>query len=313
MTSLPEPAPLAPDCEALRADLIANPLAPIWQLDAADARALHIQLTVEGRAGWLPPLADLPVSSEDLPGTDGVPPMRRYRREVADPSVCLLWFHGGGWVLGNLETTDATARTACAAKGWEVISVDYRCAPIDPFPAAINDALAAADWALAHHSRVVVGGDSAGGNLAAAVAQQRGGHPGLVGQVLVYPATDPTLGYPSASQFVDGPFLTRRDMEWFYDQYVPTASDRASVLVDLVRDYEDREVVPTAAIVLTVGHDPLRDEGVAYARMLAEAGASVSWIHAPELFHGAFSQSGFLPSAAARVDEVWSTAHRVFA
>ena len=313
MTSQPEPTPLAPDCEALRTDLIANPLAPIWQLDAAAARALHIQLTVDARAGWLPPLADLPVSSQDLPGGNRVPAMRRYRCDVPDPSVCLLWFHGGGWVLGNLETTEATARTACAATGWEVLSVDYRCAPLDPFPAAIDDALAAADWALEHHPRVVVGGDSAGGNLAAAVAQQRGGHPGLVGQVLVYPTTDPTLGYPSASQFVDGPFLTRRDVEWFYDQYVPTAADRASALVDLVSDFDSRAIVPTPAVVLTVGHDPLRDEGIAYARMLADTGAQVSWIHAPELFHGAFSQAGFLPSAAARVAEVWSTAHRVFA
>ncbi|MDI1290617.1 MAG: alpha/beta hydrolase fold domain-containing protein, partial [bacterium] len=163
-----------------------------------------------------------------------------------------------------------------------------------------------------HHARVVVGGDSAGGNLAAAVAQQRGGHPGLVGQVLVYPATDPTLGYPSAMEIVEGPFLTRRDMEWFYDQYVPGASDRSSMLVDLVGDFHVRAIEPTPAIVLTVGHDPLRDEGVAYAQLLADIGTPVTWLHAPELFHGAFSQSGFLRSAAARVDEVWSTAHRMF-
>ncbi len=305
-----EQSPLAADCDALRSDLIANPLAPIWQLDAAAARALHIQLTLDARSGWSPPLSDLPVSSEDLAASGRVPAMRRYQRDNAHGSVCLLWFHGGGWVLGNLDTTDATARTACAATGWEIVSVDYRCAPVDRFPAAIDDALAAADWALAHRARVVVGGDSAGGNLAAVVAQQRGAHPGLVGQVLIYPATDPSLGYPSATEFVDGPFLTRRDMEWFYDQYVPAASDRSSTLVDLVADFRDRGVEPTPAIVLTVGHDPLRDEGVAYAQLLADIGTPVTWIHAPELFHGAFSQSGFLPSAAARVEEVWSTAHR---
>ncbi len=303
-------APLAPDCEALRRDLIANPLAPIWQLDAAEARAMHIRLTIDARAGWVPPLSDLPVTWADV--SSARPPMRRYTRDGADGTTCLLWLHGGGWVLGNLETTDATARTACAATGWDVIAVDYRCAPADRFPAATNDVLAAADWALANYDRVVVGGDSAGGNLAAVVAQQRGGHPALVGQVLVYPATDPTLGYPSAGEFVDGPFLTRKDMEWFYDQYVPDASDRTSPLVDLVTDFHSRGIVPTPAVVLTVGHDPLRDEGIAYAELLADSGMPVTWIHAPELFHGAFSQSGFLPSAATRVEEVWSTAHRMF-
>lgn len=302
--------PLAPDCEALRRDLIANPLAPIWQLDAAEARALHIRLTIDARAKWVPPLSDLPVTSADV--SSAGPAMRRYTRDGADGTTCLLWLHGGGWVLGNLETTDATARTACAATGWDVIAVDYRCAPADRFPEATNDVLAATDWALANYDRVVVGGDSAGGNLAAVVAQQRGGHDGLVGQVLVYPAADPTLGYPSAGEFVDGPFLTRKDMEWFYDQYVPDESDRANPLVDLVTEFLSRGIVPTPAVVLTVGHDPLRDEGIAYAELLADSGMPVAWIHAPELFHGAFSQSGFLPSAATRVEEVWSTAHRMF-
>lgn len=311
MSSDSRVAPLSPDCEALRQDLTAHPLAPIWQLDAAQARALHIELTVAARTGWLPALADLPVTAADLPAEPGLPGLRRYRANSGDGSTCVLWLHGGGWVLGNLETTDAAARTACAATGWDVVAVDYRCAPVEPFPAAVVDALAAADWALGNYERVVVGGDSAGGNLAAVVAQQRGGHPSLIGQVLVYPVADPSLDYPSAREFVEGPFLTRRDMEWFYDQYVP--GDRSSTLVDLVTDFHLRGIEPTPAVVLTVGHDPLRDEGIAYAQLLADLGAPLTWIHAPELFHGAFTQSGFLPSAATRVDEVWASAHRMFA
>ena len=227
--------PLAPDCEAMRQGLIANPLPPVWELDAATARRLHREGTLAARVNWQPDLDALPVSSVDTPASDGLPARRTYRPDGADDDTpCLVWLHGGGWVLGDLDTADATARTASAATGWTVVSVDYRCAPVARFPDAVDDAVAAADAALREHRRVVVGGDSAGATLAAVVAQQRGSHPGLVGQVLVYPATDPRLRSPSAHQFVDGPLLTRHDMEWFYDQYLADDADRESPLADLV-------------------------------------------------------------------------------
>jgi acetyl esterase len=300
--------PLAPDCEALRQMLVANPLPSVWELDAAQARAMHRELSLAALPGWLPPLDELKVSTSDLAIGDGLPALRRYRAEPTNDSVCLVWLHGGGWVLGNLDTADPTARTACAATGWDVLSVDYRCAPDDPFPAAALDALAATDWALSNYDTVVVGGDSAGGNLAAVVARNLGAQPSLVGQVLVYPAVDPHLSTPSAHEFSDNPFLTRRDMEWFYDQYVPNHSDRADPLLDLVSSVDDLVGTPIPAVVLTVGFDPLRDEGIEYANRLLRNGGQVTWIHAPELFHGAFTQSGYLVSAAARVAEVWTAA-----
>ncbi|MDP1877424.1 MAG: alpha/beta hydrolase [Actinomycetota bacterium] len=310
-------APLAPDCARLREDLIAMAMPPIWELDAAEARMLYRERVLGSRDAWRPPLDRLPVLVDDLPQDLSLPAMRRYRAfdgdtdGVDDGDTCLLWFHGGGWVLGDLDTSDAVCRTACAATGWVVVSVDYRCAPISRFPAAVDDALAAADWALAAFARVIVGGDSAGGTLAAVVAQHRGSHAGLVGQVLIYPAVDPSLSTASAHEFVDGPFLTRRDMEWFYGQYLASATDATDPRADLVAGYAGRPAAAVPAVVFTVGHDPLRDEGIGYVRLLGDRGHAVEWIHAPDLYHGAFSSSGFLPTAAARADEVWAASRRL--
>jgi acetyl esterase len=159
----------------------------------------------------------------------------------------------------------------------------------------------------------VLAGDSAGGNLAAMVAQQLGGEAGIVGQVLIYPAVDPELSSDSAHQFAEGPFLSRTDMEWFYEQYLGSVADHADPLVNLKANLAGSAASRVPAVILTVGHDPLRDEGIAYARDLSRAGGDVTWIHAPELFHGAFSQSGVLPSSARRVREVWSAVQRKFA
>ena len=308
--------PLAADCEELRRDLITRELPPVAALEPAEARRLSREGNLAVAAAWQPPLDTLPVDVSDLPEVDGagaLAPMRRYvPRSDPRPATTLVWLHGGGWVLGDLDTTDAAARMACALTGFEVISVDYRCAPASRFPAAAQDVLAAVEWVLCARDRVVVGGDSAGGNLAGMVAQQRGEHPHLVGQVLVYPCTDPSLGSASAQSFVDGPFLSRSDMEWFYDQYLRDEADFTDPLVDLAGAASAAKLPAVPAVVLTVGHDPLRDEGIAYARLLARQDQQVTWIHAPELFHGAFTQSGILPSAALRVGEVWSAAERLF-
>jgi len=188
--------------------------------------------------------------------------------------------------------------------------VDYGCAPEHPFPRAVDDAIAGVDWLLGQGGDVVVAGDSAGATLAAVAARQLSARPGLVGQVLVYPATDPSLSSESAHEFVEGPFLTRRDMEWFYDRYLG-AGDRADPRADLAGHPSSSPSVP--AIVFTVGHDPLRDEGIDYARALADAGGEVEWIHAPDLYHGAFTQAGVLPTAGDRVRQVCAAAQRLFA
>jgi acetyl esterase len=302
-------APLAPDCAALRETLIGRRLPPVWQLEAEAARQLSRDGNLAVRAAWQPPVDGLAVTVTDLPAIGILPPMRRYVSDDTEPAVTMVWLHGGGWVLGDLDTADAICRTLCDLTGWEVVSIAYRCAPDQVFPAAVDDALAATDWILAERDQVVVGGDSAGGTLAAVVAQQRGAHPRLVGQLLVYPCTDPQLRSPSAHAFVDGPFLTRRDMEWFYAQYLAPA-DLADPRADLTRTTDAGAHAP--AVVLTVGHDPLRDEGIAYARALEADGGTVVWIHAPELFHGAFAQAGVLPSAAIRVREVCVTVRAMF-
>lgn len=293
-------APLPDDIEGVRQMLLELRLPPVWTLEAAEARMLYRERSLGGRASWRPALDDLPVLVDDLDTGLDLPPMRRYRPASGGSTAetVLVWLHGGGWVLGDLDTADPVARTACAATGWTVVSVDYRCAPISPFPAAVTDTLLAVDWARDRFSRVVVGGDSAGGTLAAVAAQERP----VDGQVLVYPATDPLLTSESAHAFTEGPFLTRRDMEWFYEQYLQGAGDREHPWA-LLRPAAS--TVP--AVVLTVGHDPLRDEGIAYARSLPV----VEHVHAPELYHGAFGQSGLLPSAAVRANEVWRAAQRL--
>ena len=300
---------LAPDCVAMRQAAVEKGLPPVWQLDADTAFRLHLEANLASRAAWQPPLDSLPVRVADLESVDGRVPLRQYLPENADPSTAVAWIHGGGWVLGNLETADAICRTLCDATGWAVVSVDYRCAPRHPFPAPVDDVITALDWILGSWDRVIVAGDSAGATLAAVAAQRLVGRPALVGQLLIYPATDPWLRSGSAREFVEGPFLARRDMEWFYDRYVDP-QHRADPRVDLTGSAASAGV---PAIVFTVGHDPLRDEGIAYARALADAGGFVEWIHAPDLYHGSFTQCGVLPTAAARVLEVCAAAQRVFA
>lgn len=304
-------APLANDCEDLRRFLIDSALPPVWTLDAATACRLYDEGVAKTRAAWTPPLDGLAVDVTDVPAAGGLAAARRYRpRTDRNGRPTIVWLHGGGWVLGDLEAADAPARTAAVATGCTIASVDYRRAPADLFPAAVVDALACVDWLLADGQSVVVAGDSAGGNLAACVAQLRGGDPGLLGQVLVYPATDPSMTSDSYGQFTEGPFLTRRDMEWFYDQYLGPSGDRDDVRVNVAAGLGEGSAVP--AVVLTVGHDPLRDEGIAYAQALRGRGVPVTWIHAPELFHGAFTQSGLLPSSALRVAQVWAAAREMF-
>ncbi len=307
--TIPLVTDLAPDCIAMRQSALAKALPPVWALDPVTAFDLHVEANLASRSAWQPPIDSLPVRVTDLDPVEGRPNLRRYDPEGADRGPVVMWLHGGGWVLGNLETADAICRTLSHTLGWTVISVDYRVAPEQRFPRAVDDALAAADWLLERGEQLVVSGDSAGATLAAVVAQSRADQPGLVGQVLIYPATDPGLRSASAAEFVDGPFLTRRDMEWFYDQYVD-AGDRADPRVDLAGHEPPGSGAP--AVVLTVGHDPLRDEGIAYARALANAGGTVEWIHAPDLYHGSFAQAGVLPSAAARVRDVCAASHRLF-
>ncbi|CAB4859753.1 unannotated protein [freshwater metagenome] len=300
-------APLAPDCERLRASLIADADSRPASADPVDVQIHHRNQGPARREQWHPHPDTIPVTATDdvIAGV----PVRRYTPAGNEaPATTLVWLHGGGWVFGDIDTADPVARTACDRTGWEVISVDYRLAPQHPFPAGVDDALAVTSALLDSGIRVVVGGDSAGGNLAAVAAREFAGHGGLVGQVLVYPCIDPSLSTASAREFVDGPFITRAGLEWCYFYYLNAASAQ-DPRVDLTGP------VPAGlppAVVLTVGHDPLRDEGIDYARALHAAGATTVHHHAPDSFHGSFGRSGSLPSAALVADAVWRSAFELF-
>jgi acetyl esterase len=218
--------------------------------------------------------------------------------EPGGPHPLLVYYHGGGFVIGDLETHDGVCRMLCVHAGLNVLAVDYRLAPEHPFPAAIDDGRAALRWATEHAAglgadpaRVAIGGDSAGGNISAVVAQAaaRDGGPAPVLQLLLYPATDASGDRPSAGLFADGFFLTRATMDWFIAHYragADPADPRMSPLLagDLSR------LAP--ALVVTAGFDPLRDEGEAYAHALQAAGTPVLLRRFPGLIHGFANTTG---------------------
>jgi acetyl esterase/lipase len=237
-----------------------------------------------------------------IPGPAGRIPVRVYRSLAAraEPPA-IVYFHGGGFVVGDLESHDATCRLLARETGALVMSVDYRLAPEHPFPAAVEDAVAAFAWAHANPrelaispGEVAVMGDSAGGNLAALVclrARDDGG-PLPIAQGLVYPATDLRGGTESMQLLADGFFLTSEDIDWFLCQYLPDPALRASPEVSpLLAD--DLSGLPPAHI-WTAGFDPLRDEGLAYAERLADAGVPVRYRCLDDHVHG-FLGMGLLP------------------
>ncbi|MFB7865772.1 alpha/beta hydrolase [Streptomyces sp. NPDC056069] len=241
-----------------------------------------------------PPIEPVGTRDVAIPREYGDLPATLYTPAGLDgPSGLLVFFHGGGWVVGSRASHDNTARFLAQRAGVRVLSVEYRLAPEHVFPAAVDDALAAFDFANAKAgdlgvdpARIAVGGDSAGGNLAAVTAQlaTRRGGPAPAFQLLFYPATDATRHRRSRKLFADGFFLTSAHMDWFSGHYAPDGVDRADPrLSPLLAD--DLSGLPPA-YVATAGFDPLRDEGEAYARALSEAGVTVALSRQPDLVHG---------------------------
>jgi acetyl esterase len=242
-----------------------------------------------------------------IPGPGGEIPVRFYTPATGSPPWGLVvFYHGGGWVICGLDTHDAICRDLAAGTETAVLSVDYRLAPEHPFPAAVDDAWAALQWASKHAGdldvdpdRLAVAGDSAGGNLAAVMALMARDHGlALSLQLLVYPATDFSRRRPSVQENGHGYLLTETGMEWFEGHYAPDRSDwRASPM--LASDH--RGVAPAA--VLTCEFDPLRDDGNDYAATLAAAGVPVTNRCYPGLIHGAFSMTSVIPPARAMMDD----------
>ena len=215
--------------------------------------------------------------------------VRHYVPEAAKPGA-LIYFHGGGWVLGDIDTHDSPARGLSLATGREVVSVDYRLAPEHRYPAAFEDSLAVTR-ALAAKQRVVVAGDSAGGNLAAVVAN-RCAQDGvsLSAQVLLYPVTDCAAETPSYEAFAEGHLLSRETMRYFRREYVPEEIRRSEADCSPLRAESLRGVAP--GYVLLAGCDVLRDEGRAYARRLQNDGVETVLDEVPGVLHGFFSLQG---------------------
>ena len=267
------------------------------------ARALMVAMRESLPAG-----PELPHVVDDVfAGPAGPVPVRVYSAETGTPDPALVHFHGGGWVLGDLDSGDAFLRTLVVETGYTVISVDYRLAPEHPFPAAVDDCFAALEWVASSacelgvdESRIAVGGDSAGGNLAAAVAlraRDRGG-PRIAYQLLIYPVTDHDLDTPSYHANASGYLLGRSGMQWFWDHYVPDVGSRMDPEASPLRAASLAGLPP--AYVITAEYDPLRDEGQAYAERLRAAGVPVTLDACPGVIHGFFTMTGLRASTAAR-------------
>jgi acetyl esterase len=238
------------------------------------------------------------VVDRHVPGPAGTIPVRVYTPAGQAPFPVLVYFHGGGWVIGSVETYDVLCRALTNAAGCIVVSVDYRLAPEHKFPAAAEDAYAAAKWVATNAAavagdaaRIAIGGDSAGGNLAAVVAlmARDRGAPSLVHQLLVYPVTDAACATVSYRENADGYLLTKAAMHWFWDHYTRSDTDRNQVYASPLRAPTVRGLPP--ALVITAEFDPLRDEGEAYAARLREAGVPVTVTRYEGMIHGFFGMA----------------------
>jgi acetyl esterase len=241
------------------------------------------------------------------PGPAGPIPLRLYRGFGADketPQPALVYFHGGGWVIGDLESHDQCCRALANAAQCIVVAVDYRLAPEHKFPAAVEDAIAATRWVADNAQslgidarRLAVGGDSAGGNLAAVVpldARNRGG-PAIVFQLLVYPGTDMAMDRPSHQRHADQLPLRRPTMQWFIGHYLRDSKDEADWRASPLRAGDFRNLPP--ALVVTAGFDPLCDEGEAYAEALKGAGLPVTYRRFDGQIHGFFNMGRIIADA----------------
>jgi acetyl esterase len=275
---------------------------PLSEMSVQDARGLPALLTQLTGPG--PDVAS--VRDIEIPGPAG-PIGARVYEPVADPATTVVYYHGGGWVIGGLDDWDAAVRILAVESGARVVSVDYRLAPEHPFPAAVDDAYAAAAWVaaeLAGGGPIVVAGDSAGGNLAAVTALRArdGGGPRIVLQVLIYPVTDSDTTTDHYARFRDTHFvLNTPDMEWFWDHYAPDAADRAHPDAAPLRAASLAGLPP--AYVLVAGNDPLQAEGLAYAKRLEDEGVAVQLVRYDDQIHAFFTLPNLIDAGNAAIAE----------
>ncbi len=291
---------------------------PFEQLTPAEAREAYMK----SRA-VLQPEPEPVAETRELaaPGPHGPIPLRLYRPDAAPgPLPGLIYYHGGGWLLGGLDSHDGACRRFANAARCVVVSVDYRMAPEHKFPAAVDDCAAATAWAIGQAAalgidpaRVAVGGDSAGGNLAAVMAlmARDGSLPKLAFQLLIYPATDMTMTTVSSQTVGPGVPLTSATMKWFIDHYMRGPEDAIDWRASPIRAASVAGTAP--ALVLTAAADPLRDEGIAYAARLEREGVRTTAIHLTDQIHGFMSMGKVIRAADTAIDMMAASLRRAFA
>jgi len=284
---------LDPQAQALLDLVAAFGMPALSTLSVEDARKALVQM---GELSGPEPEPVAKVEDRLIPGPAGQIPVRVYTPQGSGSFPVLVWFHGGGFALGSIDIVDEFCRALTNAAGCITVSVDYRLAPEHKFPAAVDDCYTATKWVAENANaigsdptRIAVGGDSAGGNLAAVVAlmARDRGTPPLVYQLLVYPVTNFAFDTPSHREYADGYFLTKDDMTWFCNLYLRSEADSHNPYASPLQAQDLRGLPP--ALVITGEFDPLRDEGEAYAARMREAGVPVACKRYSGMIHGFLS------------------------
>lgn len=303
--------PLDPQVQAMRERAIAAGAPPLYTLSIEEARAADLA-AIQAAAGAGEPVHE--VTDRHVPLPDGDLPVRIYRpSDAGEPLPTVVYFFGGGWTLGSVDTSDEICRNLANAVPCQVIAVGYRLAPEHRFPAAVHDCYEATSWIADHAGefgadpgRLAVAGDSCGGNLAAAVtllARERGG-PALAAQVLIYPNTDYRGDTESMRENDDPALFNRRSVAWYWGHYLAKPEDGRNPLVSPLLAGDLSGLPP--ALVITAEYDPLRDEGERYAQRLREDGVPVTATRYAGMVHGFFAMPGILDGALRARTEVVS-------
>ena len=304
---------LHPQCKAFLDRLASSGAPPIEQLPVAEARVIRSEMIEAGG----PEQSIAEVQNRTVPGPAGPIAVRVYRPVKNDTLPALVYFHGGGFVICNLDTHDRQCRGLAKASGCAVIAVDYRLAPEHKYPAAVDDAYAATRYIAEHAAefgvdpkRIAVGGDSAGGNLATVVcllSRDRGGPP-LRFQLLIYPLVDFYDESPSMRQYSKDHFLTRESMDWFTENYLPGREAGLEPSASPTKAKDFKGLPP--AMILTAECDPLRDQGEAYARKLQAAGVPVELKRYDGMIHPFFQFGGIIDTARVAMADAASAVRR---